>query len=115
MVGQGVTVSRCNIRIVSPLLRGPESPYATKPLEDALEIRGYDGSTSSWLVFLLEVDAAQPLSFRWSDDLVRDNIFEKCPAVVPKDQAALWDAAKPEGNVIVACGEGKDSNSAPAP
>ena len=70
-VGQGITVSRSSIRILSPTLWGPQSPYgSSKPLGDAVEIRGYDGSTSSWLVFLLEIDSAQPLSFRWSDTLV---------------------------------------------
>ena len=70
-VGQGVTVSRCNIRILSPMMSGPESPYGSmKPLAGALEIRGYDGSSSSWLVFILEIDSAGPLTFRWSDTLV---------------------------------------------
>jgi hypothetical protein len=90
-VGQGVTVSRCNIQIVSPLLRGPESPYSTKPLEGALAIRGYDGSTSSWLVFLLEVDAAEPLSFRWSDNLVRDNKWQGVKVPITWDWQKLSD------------------------
>ena len=94
-VGQGVTVSRCNIQIVSPLLRGPESPYSTKPLENALEIRGYDGSTSSWLVFLLEVDAPKPLSFRWSDDLVRDNKWQGVKVPI------TWDWQKLSNGVEV--------------
>ncbi|MFH2069007.1 MAG: right-handed parallel beta-helix repeat-containing protein [Candidatus Omnitrophota bacterium] len=75
-VGQGVIVSRCNIRIVSPLLRGPENGYDQKPLGNALEIRGYDGSTGSWLVFILEIDSAKPLSFRWSDNLVREDKWQ---------------------------------------
>lgn len=70
-VGQGVTVSRSNIKIVAPRIWGPDNPYSSqKPLGDALEIRGYDGSTSSWLVFLLEIDSDKPLTFRWSDALV---------------------------------------------
>lgn len=70
-VGQGVTVSRSNIQIVSPRIWGPDNPYSSqKPLGDALEIRGYDGSTSSWLVFLLEIDSHEPPTFRWSDALV---------------------------------------------
>ncbi|NLY00801.1 MAG: hypothetical protein GXY83_32305 [Rhodopirellula sp.] len=94
-VGQGVTVSRSNIQIVSPLLRGPESPYSTKPLEDALEIRGYDGSTSSWLVFLLEVDVAEPLSFRWSDNLVREGKWQGVKVPI------TWDWQKLSNGVEV--------------
>jgi len=69
--GQGVTVSRANIRFLSPLIWGPTEPYSScKPLEKALEMRGYDGSTGSWFVYLLEIDGSDPLTFRWSDSLV---------------------------------------------
>ena len=94
-VGQGVTVSRSNTRIVSPLLRGPESPYSTEPLADALEIRGYDGSTGSWLVFLLEVDATEPLSFRWSDNLVREDKWQGVQVPI------TWDWQKLSNGVEV--------------
>jgi hypothetical protein len=68
--GQGVIVSRCNIQYQKALLWGPGSPYSSiKPLGDAVEIRGYDGSAGSWLVYLLEIDGAAPLTFRWCDDL----------------------------------------------
>ena len=70
-VGQGVTVSRANVRFLAPLLWGPTEPYGScKPLGNALEMRGYDGSTGSWFVYLLEVDGKEPLTFRWSDSLV---------------------------------------------
>lgn len=73
-VGQEVTVSRSNIQYRNALLWGPTGPYGTqKPLKDAVEIRGYDGSTSSWLVYILEVQTANPPTFRWSDDLVHGN------------------------------------------
>jgi hypothetical protein len=71
--GQGVTVSRANVRFVSPLIWGPTEPYSTcKPMKDAIEMRGYDGSTGSWFVYLLEIDGKEPLTFRWSHDLVHD-------------------------------------------
>jgi hypothetical protein len=69
-VGQGVMVSRCNIRYVNPTLWGPGEPYIGASKDTGLEIRGYDGSAGSWIVFLLEIDSAGP-TFRWSDDLAR--------------------------------------------
>ncbi|OGV82414.1 MAG: hypothetical protein A3K19_04035 [Lentisphaerae bacterium RIFOXYB12_FULL_65_16] len=75
--GQGVTVSRCNVRYVSPLIWGPTEPYSTcKPMKDALEFRGYDGSTGSWFVYLLEIDGKDPLTFRWSDTLVHQGKWQ---------------------------------------
>lgn len=74
--GQGITVSRCNLRVVSPTIYGPKSFFGTaQPLKDALEIRGYDGSAGSWLVFVLEIQSADPPAFRWSDDLVHNDRF----------------------------------------
>lgn len=71
-VGQGVTVSRANIRYHDAYLWGPRNPYGTQqPLKDAVQMRGYDGSAGSWFVYILEVDGAGPATFRWSDDLAR--------------------------------------------
>ncbi len=71
-VGQGVIVSRCNIRYESPTLWGPGEPYgSSKALKDEVEFRGYDGTAGSWIVYLLEVDGANPPTFRWSDDPAR--------------------------------------------
>ncbi len=68
--GQGIMVSKSNIQYHTPRLWGPKEPYSScKPLDNAVEIRGYDGSAGSWLVYILEVDSAEPLSFRWCDDL----------------------------------------------
>ncbi|MBI5686749.1 MAG: hypothetical protein HZC54_16910 [Verrucomicrobia bacterium] len=70
-VGQGVTVSRCNVQYHDARLWGPASPYSSaRPLGDTVEIRGYDGSTGGWFVFILEVEQAEPATFRWSDNLV---------------------------------------------
>lgn len=79
-VGQGILLTRVNIRYDNPTLYGPGSPYGkSKPLGDAVEIRGYDGSAGSWLVYLLEVDGESPASFRWSDDLARTWKGNKVP------------------------------------
>lgn len=72
MPGQGIMVSRCNVRLVRTNIYGPGSPYSScKPLGEAMEVRGYDGSQGNWLVYILEIDGINPLTFRWSDDLVR--------------------------------------------
>lgn len=70
-VGQGVIVSKCNPHFERCILKPPENPYATSPLGDAAELRGYDGSGGSWMIFLVEVNSADPLTFRWSDDMAR--------------------------------------------
>jgi len=71
-VGQGVMVSRCNIRYEDGRLFGPREKYAkNKPLGDTVEFRGYDGSSGSWNVFILDTDGANPPTFRWTDDFGR--------------------------------------------
>ncbi|MFA5190726.1 MAG: right-handed parallel beta-helix repeat-containing protein [Verrucomicrobiia bacterium] len=77
-VGQGVMVSRCNIRYVNPTLWGPGEPYIGASKDTGLEIRGYDGSAGSWIVYLLEMDSTGP-TFRWSDDLARSWKGAKVP------------------------------------
>lgn len=78
-VGQGVMVSRCNIR-QSGTMHGPGEPYSTwKVLKDVAEFRGYDGGAGSWLVYIIEVDGANPATFRWSDDLARTWKGHKVP------------------------------------
>ena len=70
--GQGVMVSRCNARYTGCSLWGPRKNYAvSKPLKDAVEMRGYDGSAGSWVVYVLDVDPAHPTVFRWTEDLGR--------------------------------------------
>lgn len=70
-VGQGVMVSKCHPHFERCILKPPENPYSTNPLGDAAELRGYDGSGGNWLVFLVEVNSVEPLTFRWSDDMAR--------------------------------------------
>ncbi len=69
-VGQGVTVSRCNIRYTPFQLWGTGIPYMnSKPANNSVEVRGYDGTAGSWLVFVLDIEAAGQPAFRWTDDL----------------------------------------------
>ncbi len=76
--GQGVMVSRCNIRYVNPTLWGPGEPYIGASKDTGVEIRGYSGDGGSWIVFLLEIDGTGP-TFRWSDDLARSWKATKVP------------------------------------
>lgn len=72
-VGQQVSVSKCNVRYMKPLLMGPGEPYSTsRPLGDAVEIRGYDGTGGSWLTYVIEIDNVNPLSCRWKGDISKD-------------------------------------------
>jgi len=68
-VGQGVTVSKCNVHYERCLLR--TGMYERKPLGDTVELRGYDGSNNGWIVFVIDIDGAEPPTFRWSDDVGR--------------------------------------------
>ena len=69
-VGQGVMVSKCNIRYTPTLLWGTGEPYRnSKRVGNSVEVRGYDGSAGSWLVYLLDIEPSSSPAFRWSDDL----------------------------------------------
>ena len=74
-VGQGVMVSKCNVRYSHKSLWGPHDKYAAnRPLKDEVEVRGYDGAAGSWVTYHLDVApaaAGAPLVFRWTDDLGR--------------------------------------------
>ncbi|MCX6898070.1 MAG: right-handed parallel beta-helix repeat-containing protein [Verrucomicrobia bacterium] len=70
-VGQGVMISKCNPQFTRCILKSPDNPFGTTPLGGAAELRGYNGSSGSWLVFLVEINSAEPLTFRWSDDMAR--------------------------------------------
>jgi len=70
-VGQGVMVSRCNVRYTHGSLWGPKKDYArSEPLKDAVQMRGYDGTAGSWVVYVLDVGPGKR-AFRWTDDLGR--------------------------------------------
>jgi len=78
-VGQEVSVSKCNIQCTARLY-GPGDPYgpggAGRDTKDAIEVRGYDGTAGSWLIYIIEIDGTAPTTFRWSDDLVRGNEWQ---------------------------------------
>jgi hypothetical protein len=61
-------------------LYGPGSPYDdSRPLRDEVEIRGNASAAGSWVIYLLEIDGANPLTLRWSDDLARSWQRTKVP------------------------------------
>ena len=71
-VGQGVMVSKCNIHYNRMALFGPRiKRSANRPLEGEVEVRGYDGTSGSWVVYMLDIDPAHPDVFRWTDDFGR--------------------------------------------
>jgi hypothetical protein len=71
-VGQGVMVSRCNVRYQSKVLWGPKKVLqGARALKDEVELRGYDGASGSWLIYALDVAPGPTSSFRWSDDIGR--------------------------------------------
>lgn len=79
-VGQQISVSKCNVHYLRPTRYGPGGPYGTaRPLGDALELRGYDGSGGSWLVYIVEIDGCNPVTFRWKGDLARPWAAMKVP------------------------------------
>ncbi len=69
--GQGVTVSKCNVRYTRMQRSGSGlSWFNRKPLGNSVEVRGYDGSGGSWVVYILDI-APGKREFRWTDDLGR--------------------------------------------
>jgi hypothetical protein len=69
-VGQGVMVSKSNIRYLPTQLWGTGERYRnSKPVSNSVEVRGYDGSAGSWAVYVLDIEPSAAPAFRWSDDL----------------------------------------------
>lgn len=69
-VVQGVMVSRCNIRYTATELWGTGLPYYNhKQVENSVEVRGYDGNSGSWVVYVLDIEPSSTPAFRWTDDL----------------------------------------------
>ena len=78
-VGQGVMLSKCNIRYTPTQLWGVGIPYRnSRPVGNSVEVRGYDGSAGSWVVYVLDIAAAPKPTIRWTDDLGR-NWHDKVP------------------------------------
>jgi len=70
--GQGVTLSKCNIRYTPIQLLGVGVPYQnSRPLNNSVEVRGYDGRAGSWLAYVIDIPAAPKATLRWTDDLGR--------------------------------------------
>jgi len=71
-VGQGVMVSKCNIRYEKIRMWGQGERYRNmKPVNNSVEIRGYDGTAGSWLIYILDIAPSSRPVFRWTDDLGR--------------------------------------------
>ena len=69
-VGQGIMVSKCNIRYESIRMWGTGARYRnSKPVNNSVEMRGYDGTAGSWIVYMLDIAPSSKPAFRWSDDL----------------------------------------------
>ena len=72
-VGQQVTVSRCNPTVTALSIReqiGLTGRWTQKKISNAeVEVRGFDGSNGSWVVYMLDFAGTNPATFRWSDDL----------------------------------------------
>ncbi len=69
--GQEVMLFGCHPHYERCILKPPENPYATNPLGNVAEIRGYDGQAGDWAIYIVEVESTVPLCFRWSDDQAR--------------------------------------------
>lgn len=72
-VGQGVMVSKCNIRYERTKMWSTGIPYVTHQRQpgDSFEVRGYDGSAGSWVIYIIDIAPSEKPAFRWSDDLGR--------------------------------------------
>jgi hypothetical protein len=72
--GQGVMISKCNIRYTPTRLQSHGVPYLTtsRPLNNSVEVRGYDGSSGSWIIYILDIAPSEKPAFRWTDDLGRN-------------------------------------------
>ena len=70
-VGQGVMVSKCNIRYERTRMWSTGIPYVTNSREvgNSFEVRGYDGTAGSWMVYVLDIAPSSKPAFRWTDDL----------------------------------------------
>jgi hypothetical protein len=69
--GQGIMVSKCNIRYERTQMWSFGIPYVTHGREvgNSFEIRGYDGSAGSWVVYVLDIAPSSKPAFRWTEDL----------------------------------------------
>ncbi len=96
-------LSKCNPHYSRCILKSPENPYDTKAMGGAAELRGYDGSSGSWLVFLVEINSAEPLTFRWSDDMARTWKATKVPVTF------AWQPLSSGAETVPDISEGYDS------
>ena len=111
-VGQGVMVSKCNIRYTPTRLWSTGISYITtgRPLENSVEVRGHDGSSGSWVVYVLDIAPSANPVFRWTDAVGRTgksqyqgNIFENCFDGVTEKNPGLWKNSMIKDNRTIEC------------
>lgn len=104
-VGQQVILAKSNIRYTEAWLHGPGEPYSTsRPLNNALEMRGYNGEAGSWITYIVEVDQVNPLSFRWKEDLSKDWYEVKVPVTYDWQKLGRSTEIKFNHNLDWVCG-----------
>ena len=65
-------VSKCNVHYTRMQLSGTgQSYFSGKSVGNSVQVRGYDGTGESWVVYVLDI-APGKREFRWTDDLGRD-------------------------------------------
>jgi len=71
--GQGVMVSKCNIRYERIRMWSTGIPYVTHQRQpgNSFEVRGYDGRAGSWVIYIIDIAPSDKPAFRWSEDLGR--------------------------------------------
>ncbi len=73
--GQQVAVSKCSPRVCDlrlwEITTKAGNAYGGRfgPVEEQILVRGYDGSTGNWNVYLLDCAGGKSPTFRWSDDV----------------------------------------------
>lgn len=69
VAGQGIVLSGGNVRFVEAHSYEPDQPFRSEPVTDELELRGFHNQPVDWRTFVLDIETADPLRFRWSNDL----------------------------------------------
>lgn len=67
-VGQGVTISKCNVDYGSPRIYDPGEMYKNHRVKDEFELRGFNGKGTGWRTFVVTIDGENPATCRWSND-----------------------------------------------
>ena len=78
--GQGIAVQGARGYYDDCRIWGPDGTYGTaRPWNGDVEVRGFNGADAPWVFFLMEIDAKEPLTLRWKDDLSKDYSASRVP------------------------------------